>query len=64
MHADAWTAMYREAEALSLEVLKVYPDDDAAMANAKAARNSLNFRSKGMAQAMPEVFTSRPLWPL
>lgn len=47
--------MYKEAQALSEEVLEVYPDDDAAKANAKAAKNSLSFRSKGMAQAVPMV---------
>lgn len=47
--------MYKEAETLSSEVLKAYPNDDAALANMKAAKNSLSFRSKGMAQAMPEV---------
>ena len=47
--------MYKEAEKLSKEVLEVFPGDDAAAANAKAARNSINFRSKGMAQAVPEV---------
>jgi hypothetical protein len=53
--ADLWTAMYKEAQQLSTEVLKAYPTDDAALANLKAAKNSLSFRSKGMAQAMPEV---------
>ena len=52
---DTWMAMYREAEKLSEEVLKVYPRDEAAKANAMAARNSMKFRSNGMAQAMPEV---------
>lgn len=47
--------MYKEAMSHSNEVLKVYPDDDAAIANARAAKNSLAFRSKGMAQAVPEV---------
>ena len=47
--------MYREAQTLSEEVLKVLPGDDAAQANARAARNSLQFRSKGLDQAFPEV---------
>ena len=53
--ADAWTAMYKEAMTLSEEVLEVFPDDEAAVANARAAKNSLAFRSKGMAQAVPMV---------
>jgi len=58
--ANVWTAMYKEAMSHSAEVLKVYPDDDAAIANAKAAKNSLAFRSKGMAQAVPEPEEDEP----
>jgi hypothetical protein len=47
--------MYKEAMTLSEEVLEVFPGDEAAIANAKAAKNSLTFRSKGMAQAVPMV---------
>jgi len=36
--------MYREAEALSLEVIAVAPADDAANSNLKAARNSMQLR--------------------
>jgi len=46
--------MYKEAASLSQEVLDVYPDDEAAKANLKAAKNSLAFRSKGTDQAIPE----------
>jgi hypothetical protein len=52
---DTWMAMYREAETLSEEVLKVYPRDEAAEANAKAARNSMKFRSTGLFEEKPEV---------
>jgi len=52
--------MYKEAMSLSDEVLKAYPNDDAAKSNFKAAKNSLAFRSKGMAQAVPEV---KPIQP-
>ena len=45
--------MYKEAASLSQEVLDVYPDDEAAKANLKAAKNSLAFRSKGTDQAIP-----------
>ena len=52
---SAWSAMYREAEKLSLEVLKLFPNDDAARSNAKAARSSLQLRAKQSQQAFPEM---------
>ena len=55
---NAWSAMYREAEKLSLEVLKVFPNDDAARSNAKAARSSLQLRAKQSQQAFPEMTAS------
>jgi hypothetical protein len=45
--------MYKEAQTLSEEVLELYPDDEAAKANAKAAKNSLAFRSKAAGMAIP-----------
>lgn len=53
--------MYREAEKLSEEVLKVHPADETAHANAVAARNSMQLRSNGMGRAMPEVRARPPL---
>ena len=41
-----WTAMYTEAQTLSRQVLAVFPDDEAAKANLKAAKNSLEMRSR------------------
>jgi hypothetical protein len=54
-------AMYREAEKLSEEVLKVHPADETAQANAMAARHSMQLRSNGMGRAMPEVPARSPL---
>jgi hypothetical protein len=39
-----WTAMYKEAQLLSRQVLAIFPDNDSAQANLKAATNSLKFR--------------------
>ena len=52
-----WTAMYTEAQTLSRQVLAVFPDDEAAKANLKAATNSLEMRSRqagGQAPALAQ----------
>jgi len=52
--------MYKEAEQISAEVLEASPDDESALANQKAARNSLLHRSNsaggGGAARPPEVY--------
>jgi hypothetical protein len=41
-----WTAMYKEAQTLSRQVLAVFPDNDEAQANLRAATNSLKMRTQ------------------
>ena len=41
-----WTAMYKEAQELSRQVLAVFPDNDEAQANLRAATGSLKMRTQ------------------